>query len=483
MEWLGIRLRTNKSEWTPMQAAMMRDAAWRATRKALALLGGLAALSLAAWLTYQSFERRRLAKEFELDRDALYALEISEDNRIRGVIADLVTQHRDRIDVTELFQEFDRPDGTGSREKTIDAMLLVQLGQATDRHRDYLMNQMINNSAGEAKLWQVIHRFLESRASDYLTKELQNRLSTNAAPSPAEMLRINASAIGLKDEKFLQMLQGQQNLSNDIVAALLQEPVNNMGIWTDGLLKIKASLAPQVMTFLEKNTLTSNRAQNAAAVLRAFDDGLSTSTVQALSARSTEIEEFQAIMDQLQRLDDAPKNVLIADLGRRLQELDPQLDRNEEELRTCVALPIARLALVAWQLGDPTYLEQITAKAPRYGLTRGLVIEMLAQTWTEFDATWRLATLSRDDDPLLPVALLSIEEELSEKYATLPGAEKQKTISRFLRLATEHPTAEVHATALLLWRKLNGDTNELPKEVFRTVTDGHNRQWRLSTPS
>jgi hypothetical protein len=284
MEWLGIRLRTTRAEWTPLQAAMMRDAAWRAARRTLTAIAVLVAIALGGWLGYTSDERRRLQQEFEVDRNALYAREISEEKQIRNAIDDFVTQHRDRIDAAELISKFDRPSATDSHEKTIDAMLLVQLGQATDRHRDYLVEQMIEESAGNAKLWQSIQRFLETHARGYLSDALQNRLSSAEPVSPAKMLRVYASLVGLKNESFLKLLQSQEDTSSDIVAALLQEPVNNTGIWTEDLLDIKQSLLPQVIAFLKLNALTSNRAKNAAAFLRAFDNPQLTSTVNALSA-------------------------------------------------------------------------------------------------------------------------------------------------------------------------------------------------------
>jgi hypothetical protein len=234
---------------------------------------------------------------------------------------------------------------------------------------------------------------------------------------------------------------------------------------------------------LKLNVLTANRAKNAAAILRAFDDPQATATVDALSASSTEIEEFQAILEQQQSLTNSEQKTLKNNLAERFRALDTQLDSEDKEQRHCAALPITRLALVAWQMGESQYLERITSKVPRHGLTRGLIIELLAQTWTEFDSTWELATLAKDDDPLLPVALLSIEEGLTEKYSTLPEAEKQKTISRFLQLATQHPSAEVHATALFIWRKLKGDPDELPKEILSKSKGEVDRQWRVSTPS
>ena len=483
MEWLGIRLRTTRAEWTPLQAAMMRDAGRRAASRTLTAIAVLVAIALGGWLGYTSDERRRLQQKFEVDRNALYAREISEEKQIRKAIDDFVTQHRDRIDAAELISKFDRPSATDSHEKTIDAMLLVQLGQATDRHRDYLVEQMIEESAGNAKLWQSIQRFLETHARGYLSDALQNRLSSAEPVSPAKMLRVYASLVGLKNESFLKLLQSQEDTSSDIVAALLQEPVNNTGIWTEDLLDIKQSLLPQVIAFLKLNALTSNRAKNAAAFLRAFDNPQLTSTVNALSASSTEIEEFQAILEQQQSLTDSKQQTLKNNLAERFHELDAQLDLEDKDQRHCAAFQIARLALVAWQLGESQYLERITSKVPRHGLTRGLVIEMLAQKWTEFDSTWELATLAKDDDPLLPVALLSIEEGLTEKYSTLPGAEKQKTISRFLQLATQHPSAEVHATALFIWRKLKGDPDELPKEILTKSKGEADRQWRVSTPS
>jgi hypothetical protein len=480
MEWLGIRLRTTRAEWTPLQAAMMRDAAWRAASRTLTTIAGLAALGFGIWLIYQSFEQKRLAKEFDLDRKELFDLEISEESRVRDEVATFVNTYRNRLDTSQLSHDFELSGD--SREKTLHAMILVQMGTATHQHHDYLAKEMFEGSSTNAKLWQTIHRFLETTAKRFLTDELRDRLSSTDQVTPETLLRVNGSAIVMNNNQLSQLIRNQKGYQENIITAVLDESADDINIWSSAFLDMRSDLLTVVKTSLQQNSLTASRASNAASMMNAFDDTF-VCRIETLADRTTEIDEYQAILGTLLTLSVEKKTAVKAIMTKQLLEFETKLSDEHQDEATIASLRIARLALALWQLGDRSHLERVTAVESRFGITRGLAIEMLAQGWRDYGAIWEIVNDAGDQDALLAPALLSIEENFRFKYPTLSTQAKESLKQRLIYLATSHPSAEIHSVALLLLRSLGEGYKSLPKEFVESYKDSDDREWRLTRSS
>ena len=468
MEWLGIRLRTTKAEWTPLQAAMMRDAAWRAARNAFFAIAGVAVLALGVWVVYQQDLMDDYQRDLRLLRETP---DISNESNVVGKIETLFETYRDKIDAASLDEEF---GSSGSvKDKTLRAMLLVRSNDDTATHLDYLLDRLVD-PATTPETWRVLQTFLKDRARRYLVESLTTKL--DQAQTGGELLRTASAMLDFDDLQPLVL--GRSNINYDLINAILDEPHGDSEIWGQALVSSKATWMNSIVSFFRNGKLTVKQANHAATMIKILDDDSLENTIAILIDRFTEIVEFQAIISVVEGLDEEKRNSIEKLMAARLNKLLKDLDSRDANALDCDAIPITRLALATWQMGRRQYLQTIVQPRPVFGLTRGLVIEALSQGWIGFDDIWQIVLKGPDDDPMLATALLAIQEALELRIGKLSPTQLSEIENRLHGLAIHHPSSEIHATALFLWRKLQKDRGSFPNYKEAPIGQGE-KQWRV----
>lgn len=465
MEWLGMRLRTDKSEWTPMQAAMMRDSGRRVAMRCIGILASVAVMAMVGWVFYDAYQR---GFDRQLQVKALFEPSTTPDEKVLDAVDKLVVnQNYLPVDTNEILREYANTDDT--HVKTRQALLLVRLG-SLEQGPIVFLQQQLTAPTTSATMWHAIHEALRHQGLVRFDA-LRERLLQDQRLPAAELLRTAASLAS--EDDFFAKLQQSEDLSKDIVAAVLKEPINAGSTWASGLSKVAKLLSPAVVESFGSNDLTSSQATNAATLLNAFDKPKFEAVVEVISAPTTTIGEFQATLQKVDEQTPDFKKSLLTSLGERLKWLDARTEKEDIDQTR-----IAKLLIAIWQIGKQEFIENSGSLIDLHALTRAVVIELVSEEW--IPRAFVKEVIDRrgnPSSPLLPIALLALDEYIKNEFAVMLDQQRDQFKDRLFELATTHPSAEVHSASTLLLSRCTDNTKAQmgPRATALSGNDG--RQW------
>jgi serine/threonine protein kinase/formylglycine-generating enzyme required for sulfatase activity len=450
LEFLNIRLLTDKRKWTQLQWTMMsKSGRFHGIRAATAAALAIGAL-FSAWQINGRLQAASLVKR-------LLAAEIGE---VPGIVKE-IDKYRRWAD--PLLRQQDAEPTLGSNQKLYLALSLLPVDQSKigDLRNDLLSvspNQfpvvrdalMPNKDSVTEPLWNMaLDRKLESQKRFQAASAL-----ATYAPDDRRWGQINKMAAG-----YLAMLDA---------SALV--------VWREALRPAQGQLLkPLAMIF--RDTTEKER-------LRSF----ATETLADYAAEQPEelfdlladAEQFQfgVLFDKLARHKDRAVVLATAELARR-----PSENANESE-KESLAKRQANAAVALLRLGspDPVWPKLKAGPDPR---VRTYIIHWLGPLGGEPRAI--LQRFDTEHDVTIRRALVLMLGEFSD--AQLPIAQRQPLIEKLLGVFEDEPDAGLHGAAEWLLRKW-GQEKRLQAALDKLKTDekqlhvqkrSDNREWYVNT--
>ena len=463
MEWLGIRLRTNKSEWTPMQAAMMHDAARRVAMRSFGTLATIALMAITGWGFYNYVQK---SNTLENQIENFLTPSITSDEQVLDEVNKLVaTQDYLGIDTKGILSRFENTHDTHG--KTRQALLLARLGSLEHGPIAFLQQQLTAPTTSAA-MWHAIQDAL-ARLNLIPINQLLARLATPKKPTSAELVRIVASLVS---QKGFVALPQSDDLCKDLASAIISEPATAALIWARAFGKIPDQLANELYSLFEQEDqreLSKAQAYQASALLS------EAKLIELITEPKINAEEMRGIVTKLEQ--DSPRSLKaisaeFADVSNKTLDTEDRNGVNSRER----PLKLARLATAASQLKDYSLLRRVGGRTEDL-YVRALAIAHLNRNWASFEDLLSLVIDTDDDDPLLPVVLLATWDHIDSAMVTMPQDMKKVLESRLASLASGHPSAEVHSVALGMWRKVSGKKSEEPIGTDKTTEDRRKSEW------
>ncbi len=225
-QWLSIRLRTRRKDWTPLQRQMMRQAGRSHLLRGTVLAVLLAVLSGAGWVVRDRVVERSNASHAG---DLVRSLRSADTAQVPAIVAAL-EGYRPWAD--PLLRQDNEQADDGSRQKlhTALALLPVDAGQ-----RDYLCDRLLEAAPQEVPVLRDALRPYQEDLRERLWAAVEHR------PPGKEARRLRAaSALAAYDPDA-----GRWDGVRDAVAAdLVAVPAGDLAYWMEALRPVRGHLLP-----------------------------------------------------------------------------------------------------------------------------------------------------------------------------------------------------------------------------------------------
>lgn len=449
LEWLSMRLQTDRGEWTSSQSKMMNAASRRIIRQASVVMFVLMVGSLVAAVVFRQAERRWRAHEAVVLVSRLADVDIEDVPQV----VDEMKPYREWIDPALSDTLADASQTERNRIRAAVASL-----PATNEHVSWLTNEL-TSTALSPRDFPVIRDALASRPEG-VADQLRQKLADDTLPTQVRF-RV-ACALAAFDDSA----ETWGGISDEVAASLLREQAAFSLTWIHALEPVSRHLCDSVEAELSR-TETLEKARIGALFLAELGtDGLS-ALVDGLAAASG--TQYRAIVEQL-RVD--PQNSLALVLPK-VEELNAQ-ELEGEQLETHREQQ-ANLVVASFELGDRTLLSDASTLAADPRL-RTYIVNAMGPERIDFTTILTLIFDEYEDRALRSVALLA-----ALQHADLPlmSTLHDRLTEHLLQIYRDDSDSESHSVCGQLLRKLSCDVTTEDRALAKRAFDS-TRDWYVN---
>jgi SpoVK/Ycf46/Vps4 family AAA+-type ATPase len=434
LEWVVLRLKTNRRDWTKAQRRMMHAAARRVARS-VALAGLVVCLLLALiWIGYRKWKFETdgiLAKKFKetvlsMRYEDLKSVQ-SELPRFRKLLTD---------ELTEVLKG--DPD---TKRRIRAAIALMPDGSGSI---DWLVEQMVNDQTSPSD-FLLIRDGLRPHSKDVATK-----LSGILAGSNISInMRFRAAcAMATYSPDSIQL----SVLTPEIVQSLVREPLEYAALWISALEPLAGELRTPLIEVLNSTNKLEPARTGALALSLLYADGL-TSLSDVLT--DSDGPRFRAIIEVLKRDGQAALDML-------REKLDAiQLAAATEKQTDAWVQKEANIILAIFELRDPSALSEIP-RLNRDPRLRTKLIHGLSPERVDVSVLLQHLVSEDQDSSLQSILRLALWRHLDEPLATNTREQLCEHLERAYRTSLD---PETHSASGLLLEKLGVELSAIDEQL------------------
>ena len=446
LEWIGLRLQTDRREWTRPQRQMMRAASRRLLRRASIVLFVILIGCFASAFFLRQADRRRRAYEAKVLVSKLGDVDIED---LPDVVAEMSAY---REWVNPLLSSIVADESQSERKRIRAAIASLP---ATHEQVAWLTDELTNVKLSPRE-FLVIRNAIASRP-DGVGDQLRKKLADETLP-PRERFRI-ACALAAFDDSA----DTWNSISGEIAASLLREQAAFSITWINALKPASPQLQDAVLAELSK-AATLESARIGALFLSELDSGAEGLLVEGLAVANA--PQYRAIVEQL-RID--PEHALPLVLNK-LAEMNVQ-EPGEQQLETHRERQ-ANLVVASFELGDRTMLRDASKLAADPRLRTYVVHAMHPD---RVDRTTFLPLIFEEPGDL---ALRNVALSAACHHADVPvnSTLHDRLLQRLLQIYRNEPDPESHSVSGQLLRRLGHDVLAEDRELAERPFDP-SRDW------